>query len=376
MSIAVLTSSRADFGIYLPGLRELEKIGLNFKVVCFGMHLEKRFGETKSEVLACNYPVEFLPPTLLPDDSQVGISLSMAKTTEAMANYLNKNCSNIDAIVVLGDRFEMYAAAQAAIPFNIPIVHIHGGEQTEGAIDNKFRHALTKISDLHFVTCEKHAERVKRMGAPRSLVHDIGSLSLAGLLEEELYSSKDFEETFSINLEKPTVLVTFHPETVYSGDYSSQVGEMLKALDSIDYQILITLGNADTNGESVREEILDFCSGKNKFKLVDHLGKKGYLSAMKLCSFLVGNSSSGIIEAASFNKYVINLGDRQKGRECSKNVLHCDLDKRKILEAVKIVESKGAVDIENIYYKESAAKEFARILSEWEPKVETGFYEQ
>jgi GDP/UDP-N,N'-diacetylbacillosamine 2-epimerase (hydrolysing) len=269
-----------------------------------------------------------------------------------------------DLIFCLGDRYEMFGAVMACVPFNIPVAHIHGGETTIGAIDNIFRHSLSLASKLHFVTTQHHAERIKELTGKENNIYNIGSLSLDNLNDFDFYSIAEFKAMFGVDLSIPTALVTYHPETVDLRNNLYSLNEVIAALDTLDEQILITMPNADTQGNEVRTVLLQFAARKKNVVTVESLGTKGYFSAMHYSKFLLGNSSSGIIEAASFRKYVINIGDRQKGREAGPNIIHCQAQQEQITAAIQKISALPEYDGFNIYGRGNASGEIVKVLKQ------------
>lgn len=363
MKIAVLTSSRADYGIYLPLLKKLhanEKYDL--RIIVFGTHLSPMHGNTVSQIEQDGFKIDYRVETVMSSDTPGSITTSMGLTQLKFGDVWNAD-NNYDWIFCLGDRYEMFAAVAAGVPFNLKFVHLHGGETTLGAIDNQFRHSLSLFSTLHFTATEAYAERVKDITGQEINIHNVGALSLDNLLEIPRYSKKEFLQVFNIDLNKPTVLVTFHPETVAPEKNLSYTDTLIAVLKELSFQIIINPPNADTSSNSMRKKIMDFGNTNPNVIIVENFGTKGYFSCMQYCSFLMGNTSSGIIEAASLGKYVINLGDRQKGRAASENVITVPVEKAAILAACDTVKSKNYhFSGENIYYKKNVAETIIKLL--------------
>ncbi len=337
MNIAVLTSSRADYGIYLPLLRKLqEDPEIRLSIIAFGTHTSSSHGHTVDVIRQDGFRVDHELDTLSNDDSPAGIAASYAKTTAAFASFWAKN-SEFNWIICLGDRFEMSAAVQASIPFQYKVVHLYAGDTTLGAIDNIYRHQLTLASKLHFVSIPEYQSRVEELTGEKGTSTVIGSLSLLNLKELELESPETFFSKWGISLHRKFILVTVHPETVnfqlnetYAGIIESALKQCLR-----DFDLVITMPNADTNGEIYRacfQRLKDTDPGK--VHLIENFGTKSYFTAMKYAALVVGNSSSGIYEAASFGKIVLNIGDRQKGRIAPQNVKHIRFNEQEIVDAV------------------------------------------
>lgn len=337
MKIAVLTSSRADYGIYLPLLKGLKKDPrYDLNIIAFGTHLKKNFGYTIDQIVNDGFEIAYKIDNLLEGDSPKDISDSYANTILKFSDFWSKN-NDFDWVLCLGDRFEMAAAVNAGIPFQIKFAHIHAGETTLGAIDNIYRHQITLASSLHFVSLSEYADKVQQLIGHKETTEIIGSLSLLNLESLNLLSIDDFREKWNIDLNLPTILVTAHPETVQFNENEKYAIELKKALIDLaeNYQIVVTLPNADTNGAIFRKMFFELGSQYVTVKLIENFGTLSYFSCMKWAKLLIGNTSSGIIEAASFNKYVINLGNRQAGRIAPENVLNVPFDSKKITETAE-----------------------------------------
>jgi GDP/UDP-N,N'-diacetylbacillosamine 2-epimerase (hydrolysing) len=365
MKIGVLTSSRADYGIYLPLLKQLKKDPFfNLEIIAFGTHVSKFHGYSLSHIEQDKYVRIHKISSLLSNDDEESIASSYGLTVLKFSTFWQHN--KYDLVFCLGDRFEMSAAVQSGIPFNVKFAHIHGGETTLGAIDNIYRHQISLASLLHFTSAEKHSNKIRKLLGTDKNIYTVGALSLDEIDSfQPLEKNKFYKEH---NLDKGIfALITFHPETVSIENNIRHASEMkkglLKATEHIN--IVITMPNADTLGSVFREAIFELkeeCS--NKVKLIENFGKINYFTAMHYASFLIGNTSSGIIEAASFNKYVINVGDRQKGRMQSKNVLNVEFDSEKISKKINEALMLGSFTGNNVYYKQGASKSIINILKE------------
>ena len=365
MKIGVLTSSRADYGIYMPLLSKLSKDDrFELTIIAFGMHLQKQHGETIKNIVADNFSNNIHKVLGMPvKDSQLDISKGYGEIIIEFSKYWNEN--KYDYILALGDRFEMSAAVQASMPFGIKIAHLHGGEITLGAIDNIYRHQITIASKIHFVATAKFAEKVNDITGTSDNVYNVGALSLDGVKELDLPKWKDVRELFDIP-DKKFILTTFHPETV-NPDKNIIYSEIIfKVLEEIcqNTHVIITLANADTMGSLFRNSSKDL---KNKYPmnitLISNFGKNNYFSAMKASEMLLGNTSSGILEAASFGKYVINVGNRQLGRLRSDNVIDVSFDKNEIIESIKRINGKKDFKGKNKYLITNTANKIIEILA-------------
>ncbi|SMO61133.1 UDP-N-acetylglucosamine 2-epimerase [Solitalea koreensis] len=365
MKIAVLTSSRADYGIYLPLLLKLQiDPAFDLRLIVFGTHLSHSHGHTIDLIEKDGFAIDYRIETVPDADSEEAISASMALTGMKFAPVWAAEKENYDLVFCLGDRYEMFAAVAASVPFNIKLAHIHGGETTLGAIDNKFRHCLSLFSELHFVSTATFANRVAEIIGYAEHIYNVGALSLDNLNDIELYTKDEFKKQFNIDMEQPTVLVTFHPETVSVDRNLNHVRALIAALNELDEQVVITMPNADTMGNTMRKEYEAFAATKSNVICIENFGTKGYFSCMQHANYLLGNTSSGIIEAASFNKYVINVGDRQKGRAVSGNILEVIPEKKAILEACKKVKELGNYKGKNIYFSSNVADQIIKVIKE------------
>jgi len=363
MKIGVLTSSRADYGIYLPLLNELKKdIFFDLEIIAFGTHLSKRNGFTLSEIIKDGYDTIHEITSLVEDDSEKGIVISYGNTVLEFSNFWSTQ--KFDLVFCLGDRFEMSAAVQASIPFGVKLAHIHGGETTLGAIDNIYRHQISLASKYHFVSTNDNMQKVEQLIGSSNLIYDVGSLSLSNIEIFKPDSRSVFFQNYKIN-DAPYILVTFHPETVSVQNNLAFAKIMKDALTILcnKINVIITMPNADTLGSVYRNELNHLkISNPEKVLLVENFGKVNYFNAMFYSSLLIGNTSSGIIEAASFNKYVINVGDRQKGRTSGTNVFNTGFDSVKIIEIFNKLVKEKDVKMDNIYFKKNTAKKIITTL--------------
>lgn len=367
-NIGILTSSRADYGIYLPLLRKLQKEkNLNLIIIAFGTHLSPFHGMTSRDIVEDGFEISLRINSLLINDDENSIATSCSLTMMKFSDFWSNHKEGFDLIFCLGDRYEMFAAVYAAIPFHLAFAHLHAGETTLGAIDNTYRHAITLASSLHFTSTSIYSEKVKQLTGSDS-VYNVGALSLDNLKDLNLLTKEQIQSKHGIDFSIPTILITVHPETVATSLNGEFARECVKAFKELTgkYQLVITMPNADTYGTVFRAQFeklqLDLPS---KVFLVENFGTQGYFSAMKYCNFLIGNTSSGIIEAASFSKYVINLGERQKGREQSGNIYNCDFDSKQILTSVSEIEYRGLYRGKNVYYQGGASERIINIVKDY-----------
>ncbi|MCK8480541.1 UDP-N-acetylglucosamine 2-epimerase [Psychroserpens algicola] len=357
MKIGVLTSSRADYGIYLPLLQQLKTDDFfQLEIIAFGTHLSKTHGYTLTAIENDAFEVIHNIESLEADDSTKGITKSYGNTVLKFADFWQNH--SFDLVFCLGDRFEMSAAVQASIPFGVKLAHIHGGETTLGAIDNIYRHQITLASQLHFVSTADYKKKVAALTGTSENIYNVGALSLDNINNFQPIEKSKFLKTFRLK-DAPYALVTFHPETVAVHSNKTYALHMKSALAELSntIHIIVTMPNADTLGSVYREQLEQLHSEiPEKVTLIENFGKANYFTAMHYAEVLIGNTSSGIIEAASFGKYVINVGSRQQGRAQGSNVFDVAFDSKKIVEKThEVLKMPNFVD-GNIYYKAATAE--------------------
>lgn len=336
--IQVVTTSRADYGIYRSILQHLEASSeFELELIVGGTHLLAQFGHTIDAINADGYKIVAEINALMAGDNPQSISQSVSVGIASFAQHFHHNPP--DLLIVLGDRYEMYSAVVAALPFRIPVAHIHGGEVTFGAIDDALRHSMTKLSHLHFVSTEAYAQRVIQLGENPDRVVVCGAPALDNIHTIERMSKAELESQFPISLEGEPLLVTFHPVTLEIENALHQVTELLSALETVGNTVIFTLPNADTANQVIRRAIVDYVDNHDKTYAVESFGIKGYFSAMTHASAMVGNSSSGILEAGAFGLPVVNIGNRQEGRLQGANVINSDYDSQSIISAIQTATS-------------------------------------
>lgn len=368
MKIGVLTSSRADFGIYLPLLKRLKNdTFFNLGLLVFGTHLSSVHGYTINHITKEGFRIDYTLETVMLSDTPEAIAKNMAQTGMKFSAIWESARKNYDVIFCLGDRYEMFAAVSVSVPFEITIAHLHGGETTLGAIDNKFRHCLTHFATMHFASTYNHAKRVETLTGSPENIYNTGALSLDNINDLKLIDAEEMLNHFGIDFSIPTLLVTYHPETAGEGVKETGGVNMVEALKFFDeHQVVITMPNADTSAGELRTLYQEFSQTFSSVKLIENFGTQGYFSAMKLSKLVIGNSSSGIIEAASFNKYVINIGYRQGGRAVSDNVINTSNSREDIKEGINKGLSLGEYKGINIYNNGGAVNKIIEVLKSWQ----------
>ena len=338
--VCVVTGSRADYGLLrwvIEGIRDSSKLEL--QLVATGMHLSPEFGLTWREIEADGFMIDHRVETLLSSDTPVGIAKSMGLGMIGFADAYAE--LEPDLVLVLGDRYEIFAAAAAAMVARLPIAHLHGGEATEGLIDEAIRHSITKMAQLHFVAAEPYRRRVLQLGEAPDRVFNVGGLGIDGMLNHELLDREALEQSLGLRFGSRNLMVTYHPVTLEYDTASTQMSELLDALDQLeDTQLIFTMPNADTNGRVLLGMIEDFVASHANAFAYTSLGQLRYLSCLQYVDGVVGNSSSGIAEVPSFGKGTINIGNRQRGRVRAESVIDCAAESWSILAALQYLYSQ------------------------------------
>lgn len=331
--ICVVTGTRAEYGLLYWLMQEIQNDPeLQLQIIVTGMHLSPEFGLTYREIEK-EFHIDKKVEMLLSSDTPVGISKSMGLAQISFAEAFEE--MKPDIVILLGDRYEIFSAASAAMIARIPIAHLHGGETTEGAFDESIRHSITKIAHLHFTAAEEYRRRVIQLGEHPDRVFNVGGMGIENIKRMKLLSKDAFEQSINFKLGKKNLLVTFHPVTLEKSTAKEQFQELLNAIDELEEtHIIFTKANSDTDGRIINQMIDEYVS-KNRAKAVGFasLGQLRYLSALQFVDAVVGNSSSGLLEAPSFKIGTINIGDRQKGRLKATSIIHCQPNKAEILDA-------------------------------------------
>jgi GDP/UDP-N,N'-diacetylbacillosamine 2-epimerase (hydrolysing) len=328
--VCVVTGARSEYGLLsrvMHGIKNSERLQL--QVIVTGMHLSPEFGMTVKDIEADGFCVDKKVEMLLSSDTPIGVTKSMGLGLIGFADALED--LKPDILVLLGDRFEIFAAATAAMVARVPIAHIHGGELTEGAFDDAIRHSITKMSHFHFVAAKDYRRRVIQLGEDPSRVFHSGGLGVDSIHKLELLTSSELEKQIDLKFSEKNLLVTFHPVTLENNSASEQLTELLLALSGFpDLGLIFTMPNADTDGRVLFHQINEFCAARPNAYSFTSLGQLRYFSCVRYVDAVVGNSSSGITEVPSFKKATVNIGDRQRGRLSALSVLHCKPDRDSI----------------------------------------------
>lgn len=367
-TIAVVTVGRSDYGLYRPILRRLAADdGVRLQLVVAGMHLSAEFGFTVTEIERDGFAIAERVDMLVSSDAPEGTAKSIGLGTIGFAQAFAR--LRPDLLVVLGDRFEMFAAAVAALPFRIPLAHVHGGELTAGAMDDALRHSMTKLSHLHFVATEEYANRVAQLGEEQWRITVSGAPGLDELVNVRTLNEQELRARFGIQVDRPFLLCTFHPATLEFDRTEWHLGELLAAIDTVGLPVIFTQPNADAGGRLARRLIEEFVDRHQSATLVLNLGTEGYFSVMARAAAMVGNSSSGLIEAPSFALPVVNIGTRQAGRVRAQNVIDVGYTRAGIVDGLRRALNptfcKGLIGMRNPYGDGRATERIVnRLLSE------------
>jgi len=368
-TIGVVTVARSDYGHLVPLLEALRDTpGITLQLYVAGAHLSPRFGETVSAIEADGWPISARVETIGASDAAVEVA---AGTGAGVAGFARAFAAGRpDLIVVLGDRAEMLAAAVAALPLAIPVAHLHGGEVTEGAIDEQARHAITKLAHLHFPAAEPYARRIRQMGEEPWRVHCVGAPGLDRFARGAAMTREELARRIGLPLRRPTLLVTFHPVTLEPGEAGGHSAELAGALEMVDGDVVITYPSADAAHDAVIRRLEALAATRPGTRMIPALGEDGYRALLQEADVMVGNSSSGLIEAPSFGLPVVNVGIRQQGRLRAANVIDVGHGREEIAAGIRRALAPGfragLRGLVNPYGDGNAAPRIARVLREVE----------
>lgn len=368
-TVAVITGTRAEYGL-LRGV--MEKIRqsefLSLKLLVTGAHLSEKYGSTVNEIVNDGFEISEKFDILKFENNRLGTIQSCALCMNLFGEWFVKN--KPDACLVLGDRYEIFSAGAAAVMAGVPLIHISGGDVTLGAADEWYRHSLTKMASLHFPSCEEYAARIIRMGEEPQRVYNVGGLGDENIRKLKLLSKDEISEFIGFNADEKYCLVTYHPETAANSSPKKSFENLLSALKNFpNVRFIFTKANADAGGDEINK-LIDECTAKNKnCTAYTSMGVLRYLSAMKYCRAVIGNSSSGVVETPTFGKPCVNIGDRQKGRIICQNVICCETDEKSIAEATKKALSddfyKRAETTQSPYNGGDTSEKIVRIIAEF-----------
>jgi len=366
-TITFFTSSRADYGILNPLMKEISNHPqFKIKIIVSGSHLSKNYGETINEIISDGLMVDEKIEMLLASDSKIGVAKSLGLGIIGYTDALDR--LKTDLLIILGDRYEAFGIAGVATLMNIPIAHMHGGERTDGAYDEYLRHAITKLSHYHFVATETYRSRVIQMGESPEKVYNVGALGLENINSTTLYTLDECSEIMGKKICPPYFLITYHPPTLSNDNSSIGMAEIFQALQFFDnHQLIITYPNFDYGNTLIMKQIMkEEQERPDKIIVKKSLGIKLYHSLIKKASAVIGNSSSGIIEVPAFNVPTINIGNRQNGRLCAATIINCNNKANDIRRSIELSLDPQfmleAAKMEKPYGVGNAAKKIVKIL--------------
>ncbi len=367
-TICVVTGTRADYGLLYWLMKEIDADkDLELQIIVTGMHLSKEFGNTYQQIEKDGFTINKKVDISLSSDTELAISKSMGIGMIGFADALNDLQPNL--LVVLGDRFEIFSVVSVAMIAKIPVAHLHGGETTEGAFDEAMRHSITKMSHLHFTATNEYKNRVIQLGEQPDRVFNVGGLGIDNINKLELLSKTDFEKSIDFKLDEKNILVTFHPVTLEKSTSKIQFQALLDSISELkNTKIIFTKANSDTDGRVINSMIDDYVAKHDNTIAFTSMGQLRYLSALQYIDAMVGNSSSGILEAPSFKIGTIDIGDRQKGRIKADNVINCLPEKVSIDAALKRLYSddfkKIISTVENPYESDNTSKKIVNVIKD------------
>lgn len=332
--IGVVTGTRSEYGLLKNTLKQIEKSDkLQLKLIVTGAHLSEKFGYTLSEVLEDGFKIDAQIPIIM----DRGKKSDMAKEMALLIGNLSEtfNLLKPDILLILGDRYEIFAAATTAMMMNIPIAHISGGEITEGAIDEQIRHAITKMAHIHFPGAKIYKKNIINMGEESWRIFNVGDPGIENIKRINFLSKEELIKELDVEIDKDTLLVTYHPVTLEMDELPKQIENLIEALNTMNKKMIITYPNADNGGDYIIKQLKQFAKRNSNVNLFENLGVVRYLSVMNLCGAVVGNSSSSLIEAPYLKKPVVNIGNRQKGRLMAENIINCSNEYEDILRAIE-----------------------------------------
>ncbi|NLK95017.1 MAG: UDP-N-acetylglucosamine 2-epimerase (hydrolyzing) [Clostridiales bacterium] len=364
-NIAVVTGTRAEYGLLKNIMIAIdEDKELNLQLIVTGMHLSEKYGLSVRDIIKDGFKIDEEIPILVDTIEKNKNALEMGKAVTAFAKTFQR--LKPDILLVLGDRYEVFAAASTAMLMGIAIAHIAGGEVTEGAMDDQIRHAITKMAHIHFPGAQIYADNIKRMGEESFRIHNVGDSGIENIKLTTLMSKEELSESLNMNVDENTLLITYHPVTLEYDDIERQIDNLIIALDKVNKKMIITYPNSDNGSDKIIVALEKFASNNTNVHLYKNLGSLRYLSAMNICEAVIGNSSSALIEAPFLKKPVVNIGNRQRGRLMADNVIQCGYDVDEIFDAINKAisyEFKDKVkNVKSLYGEGNTSEEIVKIL--------------
>jgi UDP-N-acetyl-D-glucosamine 2-epimerase, UDP-hydrolysing len=363
--VCVVTGTRAEYGVLRNILANIKKSDkLKLQLVVTGAHLSTEFGYTINEISEDEFEIDEQVHILMNDSNRGNIAKEMGMLMIQLSQTFER--LKPDILLILGDRYEIFAAVSAAMVMNIPIAHISGGEITEGAIDEQIRHAVTKISHIHFPGAKEYYQNIINMGEESWRIFEVGDPGIENIKLMNFLDKKELKKQLNIEVDRNTLLVTYHPVTLENDRLSFQIENLIRALDKINTKMIVTYPNADNGGSYIIKKLEDFAKVNSNVHLFKNLGSVKYLSVMKLCGAVIGNSSSALIEAPYLKVPVVNIGNRQKGRLMADNIISCSNEYEEIVKAInKSLSNKFREKVKNVkslYGEGNTSEEIVKIL--------------
>lgn len=364
--ILIVTGTRSEYGLLYWTMKEIQNDSeLELQLVVTGNHLVEEYGYTVEQIRKDGFKIDEEIDMIINSEKKSSIAKSMGIEMIQMAQCFDR--LKPDILLVLGDRYETFVASTCAMMMNIPIAHMNGGESTEGAVDEQIRHAITKMAHIHFSGAEYYKERIIKMGEEPWRVHNVGQAGIENIKRLNLLEKEELEKELNVCFDKSIFLITYHPVTLDLENIEKQIDNLLDAIKEFDAKYIFTYPNADFGSKIIIDKVNNFVRDNENAYLYYTLGQKRYLSLLKYADIMIGNSSSGIIEAPSFKLPVINIGDRQKGRLKSNNIVNTGYNKEEIIESINKVlydkDFRGNLNnIRNVYGNGNVSKQIIDIL--------------
>ncbi|MCF8067734.1 MAG: UDP-N-acetylglucosamine 2-epimerase [Desulfobacterales bacterium] len=360
--ICIVTGTRAEYGLLYWLIKYIEEDSfLDLQLIVTGTHLSEQYGHTVDKIIEDGFGISDKIEIPLRNNCGTDISKAVSNVIDRISNSYNQ--LNPDIVILLGDRYEIFGAAVSAFINKIPIAHIHGGEVTEGSLDDGFRHSISKMASIHFTSTETYRHRLINMGENPDRVFNFGAIGLDNIRKLNLKSCAELESDLGFSFSEKTALITYHPVTLIKLSFEKQIDNLLTAISQFNFNSIFTMPNADEGSDLIQNKISQFTSvNKDTSLLIKSMGQLNYLSALKYINIMIGNSSSGIIESPFFNLPVVNIGNRQKGRICCENIFNCNQDVNSIISAIRSALSYKNSNMKNPYGDEEVSSKIFNLL--------------
>jgi GDP/UDP-N,N'-diacetylbacillosamine 2-epimerase (hydrolysing) len=365
--VAVVTGTRAEYGLLKNIIQKInDDLELELQLIVTGTHLSTEYGYTIEEICKDGFEIKDEIDILLESNNKQGVAKSMGLAMLGIAQSFSR--LKPDLLLILGDRYEIFASAAVAMAMNIPIAHISGGEITEGAMDDQIRHSITKMAHIHFPGAGVYAENIIKMGEEEWRVFNVGDPGIENIKNMNFLTKNEIQEDLGVEVDRDTLLVTFHPVTLEIEQLPYQIENLIHALEEVNKKMIITFPNSDNGGKYIINELKKFKAKNNKVYLYENLGVRRYLSVLRLCGAVIGNSSSAIVEAPALKIPVVNIGNRQKGRLMADNIVQCNYSSVEIVNSINLVLneefSQKVKSIKSLYGEGNTSKEIVSIIKE------------